>query len=105
LIGSDRAQLGVVKKLPVEIDRFMDKLKNCLERYISKVIIVQLFGIKSEFESIGDVLEALTKLEIDNTNSKFEKFEVIVDYNNNDTIRATFQDKNSLAEFLHKLNS
>jgi hypothetical protein len=102
-LKKDQLRQALMQASQPEIDRFMDKLKNCLERYISKIIIVQLFGIKLEFESIGDVLEALTKLEIDNTNSKFEKFEVIVDYNNNDTIRATFQDKSSLAEFLHKL--
>jgi hypothetical protein len=31
------------------------------------------------------------------------KFEVIVDYNNSDTIRATFQSKNLLIDFLKKL--
>jgi hypothetical protein len=31
------------------------------------------------------------------------KFEVLVDYNNSDTIRATFQSKNLLIDFLKKL--
>ncbi|OCQ90655.1 DNA methylase [Nostoc sp. MBR 210] len=86
-----------------EIDIFMATLRNSLERYITKIVIMPLFGVKYEFESIDNAIQELNTLDIDNPGGEFERFEVIVDYNNNDTIRATFQNKNVLADFLRKL--
>jgi hypothetical protein len=78
---------------------------NCLERYIAKIILIPLFGARYEFENIDDALAELNTLDIDSPSGKFERFEVIIDYNNNDTIRATFQNKTLLADFLKKLES
>lgn len=88
-----------------EVDRFMDTLKRCLNRYITKIIFVPLFGIRYEFESINDALTELNSLDIKRPSGEFERFEVIVDYSNDDTIRATFQQKTLLADFLRKLES
>jgi len=83
----------------------MDTLRNCLERYISKIILVPLFGIRHEFESIDDAIAGVDALNIDNPSGEFERFEVIVDYSNSDAIRATFQTKALLSDFLRKLGS
>ncbi len=83
----------------------MDTLRNSLERYIAKIILIPLFGTKYEFKSIDDALIELDTLDIDRSSGDFERFEVIVDYNNKDTIRATFQNKALLADFLRKLKS
>ncbi|MGB8688133.1 MAG: hypothetical protein WCD53_12460 [Microcoleus sp.] len=107
LISSDRKKLGeaLIRVSKQEVDRFMDTLRNSLERYIAKIILIPLFGTKYEFESIDDALIELNTLDIEHPSGEFERFEVIVDYNNNDTIRATFQNKNLLADFLRKLKS
>lgn len=86
-----------------EVDRFMATLRNCLDRFICKITIVPLFGRRYEFENIDDVLIDLNTLEIDRPSGEFDRFEVIIDYNNSDTIRATFQNKILLADFLRKL--
>ncbi|WP_083889716.1 hypothetical protein [Nostoc sp. PCC 7107] len=88
-----------------EVDIFMATLRNSLERYITKIVIMPLFGVRYEFESIDNALMELNTLNIDSPDGNFERFEVIVDYNNNDTIRATFQEKTVLADFLRKLES
>ena len=88
-----------------EVDRFMDTLRNCLERYITKIILIPLFGVRYEFESIDVALINLDTVDIDNPGGEFERFEVIVNYNNGDTIEATFQNKTLLADFLKKLES
>lgn len=88
-----------------EVDRFMDTLRNCLERYIAKIILIPLFGIKYEFENINNLLTELDKLECDHPNGEFERFEIIVDYSNGDTIRAAFGNKTLLADFLKKLET
>lgn len=107
LISSDRKKLGeaLIRVSKQEVDRFMDTLRNSLERYIAKIILIPLFGTKYEFESIDDALIELNTLDIEHPSGEFERFEVIVDYNNNDTIRATFQNKTLLADFLRKLKS
>ncbi|MEH1961810.1 MAG: hypothetical protein V7L05_18385 [Nostoc sp.] len=105
LTSSDKEKLrqALMRVSQEEVDRFMETLRNCLERYISNIVVIPLFGKRYEFDSIDDAISGLDTLKIDSPVGKFEKFEVIVDYNNSDTIRATFQNKNLLTEFLRKL--
>jgi DNA methylase len=107
LTSSDKERLrqALMRVSKQEVDRFMDTLRNCLERYIAKIILIPLFGARYEFESIDDALTELNKLDIAHPSGEFERFEVIIDYSNNDTIRATFQNKTLLADFLRKLES
>jgi hypothetical protein len=105
LTDSDKQKLrqALMKVSKQEVDQFMDKLRKCLERYIARIILIPLFGRRYEFSSIDDAITELGTLDIDNPSGKFEKFEVIVNYNNNDEIRATFQDKQLLVDFPRKL--
>jgi len=105
LTSSDKEKLRQALMLvsQEEVDRFMETLRNCLERYISNIVLIPLFGKRYEFDSIDDAISRLDTLKIDSPFGEFEKFEVIVDYNNSDTIRATFQNKNLLTDFLRKL--
>ena len=50
-------------------------------------------------------VNAIHTLDIDNPSGEFEKFEAIIDYSKDDAIRATFQNKALLADFLRKLES
>lgn len=95
-----QALMVVAKK---EIDNFMAKLKETLERFITKIILIPLFGQNNEFNNIDDALTGLNSIDIDNPVGKFKRFEIMIDYNNGDTVRATFQNKALLAEFLRKL--
>ncbi|MBN3896449.1 MAG: hypothetical protein HWQ41_14640 [Nostoc sp. NOS(2021)] len=105
LTSSDKEKLrqALMRVSQEEVDRFMETLRNCLERYISNIVVIPLFGKRYEFDSIDDAISGLDTLKIDSPVGEFEKFEVIVDYNNSDTIRATFQNKNLLTDFLRKL--
>jgi 16S rRNA G966 N2-methylase RsmD len=107
LTSSDKERLrqALMRVSKQEVERFMDTLRNCLERYIAKIILIPLFGASYEFESIDDALTELNTLDIDNPSGEFKRFEVIIDYSNNDAIRATFQNKTLLADFLRKLES
>jgi hypothetical protein len=105
LSSSDKEKLrqALMRVCQEEVDRFMETLRNCLERYISNIVLIPLFGKRYEFDNIDDATRGLNTLNIDSPVGEFEKFEVIVDYNNSDTIRATFQNKNLLTDFLRKL--
>ena len=82
------------------IEAFMNKLRAALERYIISVAILPLFGNRHEFPSVEDEIKKLENLDINHPIGTFAKFEVIVDYNNNDIIRASFSEKESLITFL-----
>jgi hypothetical protein len=105
LTVSDKERLreALMRVSKQEVDRFMDTLRNSLDRYITKIILMPLFGARYEFENVDDVLTRLDTLNIDNPSGEFERFEVIIDYSNNDKIRATFQNKTLLSNFLRKL--
>ncbi|MEG4575114.1 hypothetical protein QUA56_20840 [Microcoleus sp. N3A4] len=101
----NKLRLALMRVSKQEVDRFMDTLRNCLNRFISQIIIMPLFGTRYEFENIDDALTELNTVDIDRPIGQFERFEVIIDYSNSDTIRATFQNKILLADFLRKLKS
>lgn len=101
----EKIRQGLMRISKPEVDRFMDRLKNRLERYITKIVLMPLFGIKYEFQTIDEILDNLDTLDIENPRGSFERFEVIIDYSNQDTIRATFQEKSLLTDFLNKLKS
>lgn len=87
------------------IEAFMNKLRAALERYIISVAILPLFGNRHEFSSVEDAIKKLENLDINHPIGTFAKFEVIVDYNNNDIIRASFSEKESLIKFLKTVQS
>lgn len=78
----------------------MDNQKTLSNRNITKIT---LFSTRYEFESIDDALTRLDTLDLVTPAGAFEKFEVIIDYNNGDTIRASFKDKSDISSFLKKL--
>jgi len=82
------------------IEAFMNKLKAALERYVTSVVILPLFGNRHEFPSVEEAIKKLENLDINHPIGTFAKFEIIVDYNNNDVIRASFSEKESLMNFL-----
>jgi hypothetical protein len=106
LTGSDKEKLrqALMQVSQQDVDTFMTTLRNCLECYITKIVIMPLFGVRYEFVSIDEAIVELNNIvDIDIPGGRFEKFEVIVDYSNNDTIRANFQNKAVLVDFLRKL--
>ncbi|MCW6036888.1 hypothetical protein K4A83_11525 [Spirulina subsalsa FACHB-351] len=98
-----RQALIEVSKL--DIEQFMEKLRNCLERYITQIVVIPLFGTSYNFQSLEDVLTALNQLDLNTPQGKFQKFELRINYSNQDTICATFEEKSKLETFLRMLDS
>lgn len=99
----EKLRQALTKISKTETDKFMERLKASLERYVTRIAILPLFGARYEFESIDDALAKLNTLDLVTPAGAFEKFEVIIDYNNGDTIRASFKDKTAISSFLKKL--
>ncbi|WP_017305092.1 hypothetical protein [Spirulina subsalsa] len=103
--NQDLLRQALIEVSKAEIEQFMEKLKNCLERYITQIFVIPLFGTSYNFESLEDVLTALNQLDLNTPQGKFTKFEVRITYSNQDTICATFEDKHRLETFLRRLES
>lgn len=96
---------SIVKICEDDTNEFMANLQYTLERHISQVILIPLFGTRYECDSIDAAIAKLDSLDTRIVSGSFEKFEIIVDYNNQDTIRATFSNKKSALSFLDKLKN
>ncbi|MCT7957117.1 hypothetical protein [Laspinema palackyanum] len=81
----------------------MMKLKNGLARHITQIMIMPLFGTGSKVTGLQEAIATLETLDLENPRGDFQRVEVIIDYNNGDSIRATFQNKFLLADFLQTL--
>lgn len=83
------------------LDVFFKELESTLDRQIDVVILIPLHGQQSEFATISEAINFVEAYQEDRVESaKFRKYEVIVRYNNNDKIDATFQDKAKAINFL-----
>ncbi|MCT7977322.1 hypothetical protein [Laspinema olomoucense] len=97
-----QALMQVAKK---QVEEFMTKLQNCLERHITQIMIMPLFGNRYDFTRPQEAIATLDNLDLENPRGDFQRIEVVIDYNNGDSIRATFQNKLFLADFLKTLGN
>ncbi|MCT7973292.1 hypothetical protein [Laspinema olomoucense] len=97
-----QALMQVAKK---QVEKFMTKLQNCLERHITQIMIMPLFGNRYDFTRPQEAIATLDTLDLENPRGDFQRIEVLIDYNNGDSIRATFQNKLFLADFLKTLGN
>lgn len=81
----------------------MTALQATLERFIVQIILVPLFGTEAKCMSVEEALVQLGQLDKTKPNGSLQKIDVIVDYNNGDTIRASFVDEIGAMDFLSKL--
>lgn len=100
-----RLRQALMQVAQKQVEEFMTKLQNCLERHITQIMIMPLFGNRYEFTRVPEAIATLKTLNLENPTGDFQKFEAVIDYNNGDSIRATFQNKLLLTDFLHRLGN
>jgi hypothetical protein len=93
----------LVKNSKHEIDKFMSSLQKALERVVTKIIFIPMFGSEFKFLSVDDALKKIADIDLMKASGKLQKIEIIVDYNNGDTIRASFSTAVVAADFLKGL--
>ncbi|WP_229505606.1 hypothetical protein [Massilia genomosp. 1] len=105
LSDAEKAEIRVflVDASKNETDKFMTALQATLERFIVQIILVPLFGTEAKCMSVEEALVQLGQLDKTKPNGSLQKIDVIVDYNNGDTIRASFVDEIGAMDFLSKL--
>jgi hypothetical protein len=83
------------------LDQFFTKLQTILDRQIDQILLIPLHGQQSEFRSIAEAIAFVTDYREDRLREGgFRKYEVIVQYTNNDKIDAFFQNKEKAIAFL-----
>jgi hypothetical protein len=88
-----------------ETDAFMLALQRSLERFITRIVLIPLFGTEVICSNAQEAMEKLAELDKIKASGTLHKIEVIVDYDNDDSIRASFKDDDGAQEFLRKIAS
>ncbi len=99
----DAIRRALTEVSKAETDRFMAALQATLERVIVQIILTPLFGTEVKFKTVSEAISQLSKLDKKKLVGVLHKIEVIVDYSNGDTIRASFANDVGATEFLNKL--
>jgi len=86
-----------------ETDAFMTALQKSLERLITRIVLIPLFGSEIVCVSVEDALQRLSVIDKAKAFGSLHKIEVIVDYDNGDSIRASFKDDEAAQSFLRKI--
>lgn len=99
----DKIRNALIAASETEIDKFMSSLKKTLERIVSQVVLIPMFGTEVVSTTVSDALKNLAKIDINRTSGRLQKIEVIVDYSNGDVIRASFGTVENATGFLSGL--
>ena len=91
----------ILNSVSSEYDRFKDKLKSSLERRVTYVLVIPLFGNKLEFVSVRDAMSSLSGTDENKlTKYTFQKIEIQIRFSDESEIRGTFKNKESALSFL-----
>lgn len=94
---------ALIKLSCLEIKEFMDALQNSLERNIIKILLIPLFGTEVRYASIDSALNGMKNIDSLQGYGKLQKIEIVVDYSNGDSIRASFTTAKTASLFLRGL--
>lgn len=103
LTDGERAELKdvLVAGNQVLLNDFFTDLKAVLDRQIERIVLIALHGLQTEFAAVDDAIAFIGAYEeARGGDGAFRKYEVIVNYSNDDKIDASFQDKDKAIAFL-----
>ncbi|KGO86675.1 hypothetical protein [Flavobacterium suncheonense] len=89
-----------------KVETFFTALKKSVDRYITEVRILPLYGSQKVLNSIEEALQYLSTKNFPNKlDNDLVRFEVKIVYNNNDKIEASFSDCDNAMAFLSNYKS
>ena len=106
MLGADEREtlIGALEEVAQDsIEAFMRDLERTLARYIARVSIRPLFCSLQTFDSVHEAIAGMARIEAEICTAHFSKYELVVDYNTRDCVRASFGEKAHLIEFLRGL--
>jgi len=82
------------------IAAFFEALHRRLGRYVSRVVVMPLYGQASEFATIEDAVKFLDLHSIYEGSGRFRRYEIRVEFSNGDRVEAFMEAKEKVKEFL-----
>jgi hypothetical protein len=83
-----------------EVKEFIESLERAILRQIEAVHVLPLHGIKIESQTILGALETLAQYDIKPATKPFDRFEILIRFNNKDEVKASYTHKEDAIQFL-----
>jgi hypothetical protein len=102
LSDKDKASLAaaLLEDHQQDVKIFAESMDKVLSRQIERILVLPLYGTLMEFVTIEAALASMETIDQHCSSADFVRFEIEVQYDNGNTIRGKFNDKNSAIEFL-----
>lgn len=98
-------QTGDIGRDHVAFSEFFAKLRRKLDRTIDRITLLPLFGESCSFDSVTQAVDFIRTFDRRSTASEFRKYEVSVQFSNQDEMRGAFQDEDEAIRFLKYVTS
>ena len=95
-----RIRSHLVNSNQAAIDEFIATLGQRISRHVTRVVIVPLYGRVNVFMTLDEALRFLDSHMIYEGSGEFRKYEVRVEFSNDDKVEASFDTKTRVKEFL-----
>ena len=84
-----------------ELNTFVNEMERQLLRKVRRIRIYPLYGCEKIFTNIAKTINVIQDFEsFDTDDMKFIKFEILVEFNNNDVVEGSFHEKSRAMDFL-----
>lgn len=100
---ADRAVIAkeLIRLNRSEVDAFFNALAQSVSRFIEQVLILPLYGIEKQTDSVQEAIEFLGQYQASSRlASSLVRFEIIIRYNTGDKIEARFRERQDAIAFL-----
>jgi len=95
-----RLAAALIKAHQAGVNAFVEALCTVVSRQIQRIVILALHGTAHEVTTIDDAIRFIEGYDGGGQAKPVERYEIDVRYNNGDTIRGTFRDKQTAITFL-----
>ncbi len=106
LSAADKQQVGdaLLATSKLHVRTFIDNLINTLTRTISRIIVMPLAGISTEFQLPDAAAAFLSSLNVDaSMEAPFVRVEMRIEYSNGDSLTVSYQSVSAAVQFLQNL--
>jgi len=87
------------------VNAFLQDLKDAVQRQVKEIFILPLHGNQTKLDNVQDAIEYITQYRNLKKSITFVKYEILLKFNNNDRIEASFQNKETAISFLKQFDT
>jgi len=92
---------ALIETRPEEVAKFMKALADAVTRQVELVLVVPLHGTVFNAKTVEEAIEFIETYDESSFQKAFIRYEAEIRYVNGDTIKAVYQNKARIIEFLH----